>query len=88
MLKPIERPTGFFRNVNCMTPKVLGYYRLPDGAVAELSTGRAPLSGGKMWGISVRVMSEQGLNVRDDTRSRAVFSERDAMSYLEELSEE
>lgn len=86
MLRPVDKPpAGLFRSANCMTPDVLGYYMLPDGACAELSTGRASLTGGKIWGISVRVMSEQGQSLRDE-RSCALFSEREAMAYLQELS--
>ena len=72
--KPYER-----RDTNFMTPRVIGYYLIPDGAV-ELSVGDAFLSGGKLYGVTVTRKGQ-----RDHEASKCLHSKAGALAYIHEL---
>lgn len=80
-------PHGVFKGHNFVTPDVVGYFKVRMG-YAELSKGTAPLSGSKVWGVTVR--NGRGQHVGDaqtfDLHSKMHYSYTDAMDQIEELS--
>lgn len=78
MLQPIKHPGGF-KGQNFMTPQILGYYKLAVG-YAELSTGTG-FHGDTIYGVTVRPETP------DDRRSQVFYSRREALDYIESLSE-
>lgn len=68
------------RDLNVMTPNVMGYYFIDNGAV-ELSMGHSPLrDGNSIWGVTVTHGGE-----RDHPASMCFHTEADANDYIREL---
>jgi hypothetical protein len=68
-----------FKEINFMTPNVVGYYHITDGAV-ELAWGFSILGDRKIYGVTV-TRSES----IDMDASKCFFSRAAAEKYIEEL---
>ena len=70
--------TQAVRGRNFVTPTVLDYYLIPNGAL-ELSTGKG-LDQPRMWGITV-VENKK----KNSAKSKPFYSHSEALVYIKEL---